>query len=328
MPPVLLLYLGKAMLTKSTLNRRGEIRHDSLQINQLLLKPTTQILVSHKGRFICKGGQAYYFNLEQLKTFDEQIERSLNDDDHPIQKIYLGEFQQNHYFVVQIIELYSDLKEMELLDLRTAALSAELFDIGSLFYSQGLINWHFNHAFCAKCGSKSTPAQSGHSRICTNIHCGREHFPRIEPAVISSIVTSMHGVEKLLLARQANWPENRYSVIAGFAEHGESLELAVAREAMEEVGLEVSNVQYVSSQPWPFPASLMLGFTCETNQHDIRLIDQELEHAQWFSAEEMKIAIDNGELLMPFSVSISWHLVDRWYRSQTGVSLKSISQSK
>lgn len=316
------------MHSKSALNRRGEIRHDTSQIDQLFAKPNTRILLNYKGRFICDGGNAHYFSFEQLVVMDEKIESSLCNDKHPMQKIYLGEHQQTHYFVIQIVQLYQQLEEMQLLDLRTAALSAELFDISSLFYSQGLINWHFNHAFCAKCGSVSAPAQSGHSRICTNSHCGREHFPRIEPAVIFSIVTSMDGVEKLLLARQANWPDKRYSVIAGFAEHGESLELAVAREAMEEVGLEVTKVKYVSSQPWPFPASLMLGFTSETKQHDIRLIDQELEHAEWFSAQEMKTAIESGNLLMPFSVSISWHLVDRWYLSQMGHSLKSIAQQE
>lgn len=316
------------MQSKSALNRRGEIRHDASQIDQLFVEPNTRILLSYKGGFFCKDGNAHYFSFEQLIAMDEKIESSLCSIDHPMQKIYLGEHQQSHYFVVQTVQLYQELEQMQLLDLRTAALSAELFDIGSLFYSQGLINWHFSHAFCAKCGSKSEPAQSGHSRICTNPHCGREHFPRIEPAVIFSIVTSMDGVEKLLLARQANWPEKRFSVIAGFAEHGESLELAVAREAMEEVGLEVAKVEYISSQPWPFPASLMLGFTCETKQHDIRLIDQELEYAEWFSAQEMKTAIESGNLLMPFSVSISWHLVDRWYQSQMGHSLKAIAKQE
>ncbi len=328
MQPAVIPLKGYAMQTAPTLNRRGEIRHDSLQIDQLFVKTTSKILLSYKGRFLCKDHKAHYFSFEQLKALDGHIESSLSNNDHPLQKIYLGEYQQIHYFVLQMVELYPALAEMQLLDLRTASLSAELFDIGSLFYSQGLINWHFDHAFCAKCGAKSEPVQSGHSRKCTNEHCAREHFPRIEPAVIFSIVTSMDGIEKLLLARQANWPEKRYSVIAGFAEHGESLELAVAREAMEEVGLEVSKVRYISSQPWPFPASLMLGFTSETKQHDIRLVDQELEHAQWFSAEEMKAAIESGELLMPFSVSISWHLVDRWYQSQTGNSLKSINKNE
>jgi len=311
---------------QTDLNRRGEIRHDASQIDQLFVNPDTRILLNYKGRFFCKDGNAHYFSFKQLITMDDNIESSICSIDHPMQKIYLGEHQHNHYFVVQTIQLYQQLEEMQLLDLRTAALSVERFDIGPLFYSQGLINWHFSHAFCAKCGCKSTPAQSGHSRICTSSLCGREHFPRIEPAVIFSIVTSMDGVEKLLMARQANWPEKRYSVIAGFAEHGESLELAVAREAMEEVGLEVYKVKYISSQPWPFPASLMLGFTCETKQHNIRLIDQELEHADWFSAQEMKTAIESGQLLMPFSVSISWHLVDRWYQTQTGHSLKEIAK--
>ncbi len=314
------------MLSNPILNRRGEIRHDHSEIDRLFKKNTTKILVSYKGSFFCKDDSPHYFSFEQLESYDQDFVSNLTEQQNPTQKIYLGEHQAIHYFVVQVIQPFSQLENMQLLDLRTAALSAELFDIGSLFYSQGLINWHFNHAFCAKCGAESEPASSGHSRICTNPHCAREHFPRIEPAVIFSIETEIKGVKKILLARQANWPDKRYSVIAGFAEHGETLELAVAREAYEEVGLQVNNVKYISSQPWPFPASLMLGFTCETKQQQITLIDEELEHAEWFSADEMKTAVKNGELLLPFSVSISWHLVDKWFHSQTGQSLRTLEK--
>lgn len=310
------------MHSNSVLNRRGEWRQDEHKIVELFEKQTTKILLSHKGKFICHENNPVYFSVEQLEQYN--IGSDLRNEQLVMQTIYLGEFEQADYFVIQITQLSPELETKQLLDLRTAALSAELFDIGSLFYSQGLINWHFSHAFCAKCGSPSIPSQAGHSRVCCNKNCAKEHFPRIEPAVIFSIETTINGVNKLLLARQANWPVKRYSVIAGFAEHGESLELAVEREAYEEVGMKVTKVKYISSQPWPFPASLMLGFTCETKQSDIRLIDQELEHAQWFSAEEMKTAIEKGELLMPFSVSISWHLVDRWYKSQTNQSIKEI----
>ncbi|MBV1910240.1 MAG: NAD(+) diphosphatase [Kangiellaceae bacterium] len=308
------------MLTKSTLNRRGEVRQDQARVDQWFESPACQILISFKGRFICNDDIPAYFLYSQLSDW------GYNEDS--IERIYLGEDQQTHYFVVQLKSLNQALEAMQLIDLRTAALSSQLFDIGSLFYSQGLINWHFSHGYCAKCGSLSQASQAGHSRTCTNPDCGKEHFPRIEPAVIFSVQTTIDGVDKILLARQPNWPEKRYSVLAGFAEHGESLELTVEREAMEEVGLVVSNVEYISSQPWPFPASLMLGFTCETKQHEISLIDQELEHAQWLSAKEIKTQVAAGELLMPFSVSISWHLVDRWYIQQTGQSIKTLSSNE
>jgi len=315
------------MHINQVLNRRGETRDDSAKIEQLFKNESSQILLSYKGKFIFNENRPCHYNYAQLQTIDPIFHSAENNNADRIPRIYLGEYQETHYFVIQIPELYAELENMQLLDLRSAALSSELFDIGALFYSQGLINWHFNHTFCAKCGSRSKMVQSGHSRICENSKCSKEHFPRIEPAVIFSIQTKIDGIAKLLLARQASWPENRYSVVAGFAEHGETLELAVQREALEEVGLNVTKVKYASSQPWPFPASLMIGFTCETKEHDIRLVDQELERAEWFSAEEMKIATAKGDLLMPFSISISWHLVDQWYQEQTGESLKSIDTS-
>lgn len=305
------------MLTKSSLNRRGEIRRDQSRVEHWFKQNSCKILISHKGKFVCENDKPCYFEPKQVQDWGYHLDS--------VDKIYLGEDAPSHYFVIQVTSLLPSLEDKQLLDLRTAALSAELFDISSLFYSQGLINWHFNHQFCAKCGSKTTSAQSGHSRSCINIDCAREHFPRIEPAVIFSIETIIDGVNKILLARQPSWPEKRYSVLAGFAEHGESLELAVEREALEEVGIATSNIQYIASQPWPFPASLMVGFTCETNEQEISLIDQELEQAHWFSAQELGEKVESGELLMPFSVSISWHLVDRWYRKQTGKSIKSIT---
>ncbi len=312
------------MSSTPILHRRAELRNDTTKLSCYLESSSTKILVSNKGKYLCSEGQPKYF---KYKTLTELTSNKLKLENNDLYELtYLGEVHNTHHFLMVANQLVEGLSEYDFLDLRTAALNCPIFDVGVLFYSQGLSNWHFTHRFCAKCGHKSSPNQTGHSRICSNRDCAKEHFPRIEPAVIFSIQCVIDGIPKLLLARQANWPEKRYSVIAGFAEHGESLEEAVAREAMEEVGLVVSNIKYVSSQPWPFPASLMLGFTTETKQRDICLVDEELEHAQWLSAEEIRISVEKGQLLMPFSVSISWHLVDRWYKQQTGESLASLSK--
>jgi NAD+ diphosphatase len=312
------------MLSIPMLQRHAELRQNTDQLNELLSDITTKFLISHKGRFICNGGKPIYFDhIEVVQA--TSIKLSLSDN-QLMEHTYLGKMETQHYFLLSIKQLPKTLENKELLDLRTAALSSSVFDVELLFYSQGLSNWHFSHAFCAKCGAKTLSTQTGHSRTCCNLDCAKEHFPRIEPAVIFSIQTTIDSTPKILLARQANWPEKRYSVIAGFAEHGESLEHAVAREALEEVGLVVNNIKYISSQPWPFPASLMLGFTSETKHQDICLVDEELEHAQWLSAEEIKNQVEQGELLMPYSVSISWHLVDLWYQAQTGMSLKTLNK--
>jgi len=311
------------MLSVPMLQRHAELRKNTNELSDFLSDSSTKFIINHRGRFVCSGGKPIYFSHVELAQATS-IKLSLNNG-KSVETTYLGEMEAQHYFMLNIKQLPEALETKELLDLRTAAMNANAFDISLLFYSQGLSNWHFSHAFCAKCGSETATAQTGHSRVCCNADCGKEHFPRIEPAVIFSIQTTIENTPKILLARQPNWPKKRYSVIAGFAEHGESLEHAVAREALEEVGLEVSNIKYISSQPWPFPASLMLGFSSETKQHDICLVDEELEHAQWLSAEEIKNQVEQGELLMPYSVSISWHLVDLWYREQTGMSLKSLN---
>jgi len=312
------------MYLNEDLDRRSELRQDKLEIERLFKSESSKTIISYKGKFLCETNRPLYLTSAELFNIGSKFGCILVEEFSSNEAIYLGELDKKHYFLLQLTEFPQDDDGLELLDLRSLSLEVNQFDLQTLLYSQGIINWHFNHQFCSKCGTKSRSTQSGHSRTCVNENCQKEHFPKIEPAVIFSLETTIEGVQKLLLARQPNWPDKRYSVLAGFAEHGESLELAVKREAFEEVGLLVDKISYISSQPWPFPASLMLGFSCETNQQNIRLIDDELEHADWFSAQEIKTAIETGELLLPFSVSISWYLIDRWYQSQTGQDLLTI----
>ncbi|MCW9018257.1 MAG: NAD(+) diphosphatase, partial [Kangiellaceae bacterium] len=204
-------------------------------------------------------------------------------------------------------------------------LIADEEELGLLFHSQGLFNWHRNHKYCAACGCKTEIGNAGHSRKCQNEECNKDHFPRIDPAVIFTISDNSQNKDRLLLARQAAWDEGRYSVIAGFVEPGESLENAVIRETYEEVGLKLKSASYVASQPWPFPSSMMVGFEAVTDTNEITLIDNELEHAMWISADEMIEEIESGKLKLPFSVSISWHLIDRWFHQQTGRSLATVT---
>jgi NAD+ diphosphatase len=324
-----------SMNPKYQLNRRSENRNDNALIATIATRKTSRMLISHKGKFACYDGKPLFLMLSQVSELKLKSAQTVKQAG--FEMLYLGDFENSpdlstettHYFCANFQHepcldhpILNSVAQWQ--ELRAISQSLSQLEFGQLFYAQGLINWHFSHQFCAKCGARTKLASSGHSRICNNEHCAKEHFPRIEPAVIFSIETVIDGVPKLLLARQENWPDKRYSVLAGFAEHGESLELAVKREAYEEVGLSVNNIQYHSSQPWPFPASLMLGFHCETNEHDICLIDQELEQAHWYSAKEIKTAVESNQLLMPFSISISWQLVDHWYKNQTGEPLKSI----
>ncbi len=190
-------------------------------------------------------------------------------------------------------------------DLRTVAALMSEEQAGLLSYARAMVTWRRNHRYCGRCGAKTEPAKGGHVLICTNLQCRHEQFPRIDPAIIVLVVDDGEA----LLGRQAAWPKGRYSTIAGFVEPGESLEDAVAREVLEETGIRVAGIEYHSSQPWPFPSSLMLGFTALAASRDIHLRDQELEDARWFTRED----IASGTPLLPPRVSISFRLIEHWF---------------
>ena len=305
------------MLNYPPIDRHAEIRNDKIAINNLQQAANSRTILWHKGQVLVKDKAVKLFQTDELETIQG----------HLSEPIYLGKHDGSPYFTCHIDKWTKSCEAFETVNLRTAGLFVTETQLGLLFYSQGLFNWHRSHQFCANCGSKTHISSAGHSRTCQNNDCVKQHFPRIEPAVIFSITNNRESQSRLLLARQASWDKNRYSVLAGFVEPGESLENAVRREGFEEVGLKIDDVSYIASQPWPFPASLMLGFESETNEETITLIDDELEEAIWVTAQEMNTKIRSGELKLPFSVSISWHLIDRWYGAQTGDSLKSLLES-
>lgn len=204
------------------------------------------------------------------------------------------------------------------LDLRSAAMELDPFAAGLAAYARALVYWHQRHRFCGACGAPTTVVQHGHRRQCTNPRCGIDHFPRTDPAIIV-LVTADRG-ERALLGRQASWPAKRWSTLAGFVEPGESLEDAVRREVREEAGVQVGACRYYASQPWPFPASLMLGFHADATDTTLSVGD-ELETAHWFEVDELIEQIRGDRLRPPFPISISWALIRDWLQRQRGVEL-------
>lgn len=177
-------------------------------------------------------------------------------------------------------------------------------------HARAVLHWHRLNRYCGGCGGKLACAAGGHARRCDDPECEvGEIFPRIDPAVI---VLVTHG-ERCLLGRQASWPPGRYSCLAGFAEAGETLEETVRREVHEEAGVELADIRYHSSQPWPFPQSLMIGFHAVAASPDITLHDDELEDARWFSRDELLRALDAGELKPSSRLSIAYRLLRDWY---------------
>ena len=171
-------------------------------------------------------------------------------------------------------------------------------------HARALVLWHRSQVYCGVCGSPARPHAGGNARTCVNGDCGRIIFPRVDPAIIVLVERD----DRCLLGRQPSWPEGRYSTIAGFVEPGESLEDAVRREVYEETNIRVGRIAYHSSQPWPFPGSLMLGFVAEALSDDIELNDGELEDARWFTRADLA----SGFPKLPFHISISRRLVDHW----------------
>jgi NAD+ diphosphatase len=177
-------------------------------------------------------------------------------------------------------------------------------DAGLLVHAVGLANWHATHPCCPRCGAPTRSSKGGAVRVCEAD--GTEHFPRTDPAMI---VLVHDGGDRCLLGRQAVWPAGRYSTLAGFVEPGESAEQAVVREVLEETGVLVRDVTYSASQPWPFPASLMLGFTAVADADAVPVAtDGELEDARWFTRDELR----DGRSMLPTPVSIAYQLITDW----------------
>ncbi|MDJ0643213.1 MAG: NAD(+) diphosphatase [Erythrobacter sp.] len=153
--------------------------------------------------------------------------------------------------------------------------------------ARSLVDWHARHKFCAKCGSPTKPAKGGWQRNCEN--CGAQHFPRTDPVTIMLV----ENEGRLLLGRQPRFPPRAFSALAGFVEPGETIEEAVAREVWEEAGLRVRDVEYIATQPWPFPSQLMIGCYSQTDETEITLDVEELEEARWFTRDEVQVAMDN-----------------------------------
>ncbi len=171
-----------------------------------------------------------------------------------------------------------------------------------------LDQWHRLHTHCPRCGTPTVPAMAGWER-----HCpvdGTSHFPRTDPAVI---VVIPDPDDRLLLARQGTWPQRRFSLVAGYVEPGETAERAVQREVLEEVGLAVGDLDFLGSQPWPFPASLMLCYHARTTKVDFRVDGEEIVEAGWWTRAELAAAVASGELLLPSGVSIARRAIEDWF---------------
>jgi len=288
-------------------DRSGEMRKDADWLTEALTNEETRFVPVWGDHCLVGGDPLQLMLLER-----HQIENFL--DEHS--QIFLGLFRGKPAFAVSIAAEgappYPELGEFQDLRYLGTVLPADEANLAA--HARGLVLWHSSQLFCGRCGSSARPDAGGNSRRCVNSECGREIFPRVDPAIIVLVADG----DRCLLGRQTGWPEGLYSTIAGFVEPGESLEDAVRREVYEETNVRVAAIRYHSSQPWPFPSSLMLGFVAEadtTVAQEIRMNDGELEHARWFTRKELR----SGFPKLPFKISIARRLVESWLGTETSV---------
>jgi NAD+ diphosphatase len=288
------------------LERRAELRDDPLWVTAARSDSRTRYVLGIGGTQLVTGGEPA--EIAFLAGEDPWVAGAADD-----QLTLLGWFRGERCVLVELRNPPSaefppgtQLRELRPLAPMLPADSASL-----LAYARALALWKARHRFCGACGAPNQPARAGHVLRCSRAGCGVETFPRLDPAIIV-LVTDASG-ERALLGRQASWPPGRYSTIAGFVEPGESLEDAVIREVAEETGVLVDDVVYESSQPWPFPSSLMLGFRAIARTDAITLRDGELEDARWFTRAD----IAAGHPALPPAGAISARLIDGWFSQPT-----------
>ncbi|WP_431983694.1 NAD(+) diphosphatase [Streptomyces qinglanensis] len=284
------------------IDRASHHRLDEAWLAAAWSHPSTRVFVVSGGQAMIEDQEDGTTQLVTMPSFDAPFTEA--------HRYFLGADEDGvRYFALQKDSLPGRMDDIARpAGLREAGVLLSDRDSELLVHAVGLENWQRTHRFCSRCGERTVIAAAGHIRRCPA--CGAEHYPRTDPAVIMLVTDDQ---DRALLGRQVHWPEGRFSTLAGFVEPGESLEAAVRREVAEEAGVAVGSVSYVASQPWPFPSSLMLGFMARATSSRIRVDEDEIEEARWFSREDLRAAIDSGEVLTPSGISIAARLVELWY---------------
>ena len=232
--------------------------------------------------------------------------------------VLLGVRDHVAHFAIDITPLHDPVTELGLagsasfLELRAAAATLPAGDAAIAAQGRQMLDWHARHRFCAVCGRATSVKEAGYMRECDE--CDAQHFPRTDPVVIMLVESG----DRCLLGRQAGWPPQMYSALAGFVEAGESLEDAVRREVQEESGIAVGAVRYFASQPWPFPSSLMIGCMARAESSDVTVDKSELEDARWFTRADILKSLAQpgaGGVFVPPAVAIAHHLIRAWAES-------------
>ncbi len=289
--------LADLVLSRSATDRSAELRKDPEWIAQALNDPTTLFICVHNAQTPVRGSDIRFF------TFAEIPKDSLT--------YFLGLDSGVAFFGVSVDADFVSTQDPDVwVNLRASGSRLSDRDAGLLVAAVALDNWNFTHTHCPRCGSHTVQSDAGWIRRCPADNS--IHFPRTDPAVI---VLVTDPTDRVLLARQSRWQAGWVSVLAGFVEAGESGEAAVVREVGEETGIQIdpASIDYLGSQPWPFPNSLMLGYQARALNTDICVDGEEIIEARWYDRAEIKKLCSAQELHLPPRVSIAHQLIARWY---------------
>lgn len=297
-------------LAAGTLDRASHRRQDSNWLEEAKISATSRVTLVWRSRNLVTQDRE---PRAELIGLDRRLPGGarLRDADS---LVLLGIDRQQAIFAVDVSDLDDPVRDLELgshaefQELRKVAAMVEPATGSMLAYARAMMSWQQRHRYCGCCGARTLSAQGGHLRVCSDEACGAEIFPRTDPAVIMLVLEE----DRCLLGRQSRWAQGVYSTLAGFVEPGESLEDAVQREVREEAGLLVDHCRYSSSQPWPFPSSLMLGFFATRTGGELRVDRKELEDARWFSKQQ----ILERQIRLPPRLSIARRLIDDWLRGE------------
>lgn len=306
----------KLPLSLAEVDRAAHLRLDDQYLKTAW--QTAQVLQFQDEKFLSIDNQVKFVEGKQLGEYQSQIDYFLGVD-------YVKNTKQNsteakeistHYFVRNYLGDLGTNENLQTLREIGAFLSPR--DIGLSVHAQGLANWHKKHPRCSQCGAATSVISGGSVRRC--LIDQSEHYPRTDSAII---VLVKDDQDRVLLGRQKVWPKNRFSTFAGFVEPGESFEHCVVREVAEEAGVKLNKINYLGSQPWPFPSSLMIAFEAVTeNPLDARPDGDEIEEIRWFTRAEMKQAIIDATLILPLDISVARQMINGWYGDDAAKDLK------
>jgi NAD+ diphosphatase len=292
-----------------SLDRQSSRRLDRDFLSRLLASPGARVTLVWRTQSLVRVGDLP--SAAQIAPADAPLTYASGGAERPL--VFLGARDDRAYFALDVSDLDDPLAALppghglEFQDLRQAGAIVEPDDGALLAYARAMMTWHQRHAFCGACGAPTEVHQGGHLRRCSRAECAAEIFPRTDPAVIMLVCDG----DWCLLGRQARWPPRVFSALAGFVEPGESLEDAVRREVMEEAGVAITACEYHSSQPWPFPSSIMLGFWATARRGEVAVDGSELEEARWLHRDQVLAQ----EVRLPPKLSIARRLIDDWLRA-------------